>query len=297
MLLSCILFIAATIVGQWNVSYLQKKYQLSAGTGLGANVFYMIINGIVSAIIPAAVIWLRGGKIETTAYSVALAIVIVISSAVNVICVFKAYEKGKIAVVNIISTTGSIILSCIWGIVVFYENISFRQGIAIFSMLAAVVLIMGKNSEKMNKKLLWIYVVATLSAWCVTLLNKQHQIEAVYQTADTLSFSVWIGVARVILFTLFLPFVSIKKEKQKIECPARTVGYAMLSSAIGGGAYVVTLFTMTTLPLIVVSPISSGIGMLINIIVPWLLCGEKLEKKQIAGSIISIIGVLLFLWN
>ena len=50
------MFIAATLVTQVNSVYIYKKYQLTAGTSLPASVLYMIINGIVSAIVPAIVI-------------------------------------------------------------------------------------------------------------------------------------------------------------------------------------------------------------------------------------------------
>ena len=54
------IFIAATLLTQVNSVYIYKKYQLTAGTSLAAGMLYMITNGIVSAIVPAAVILATG---------------------------------------------------------------------------------------------------------------------------------------------------------------------------------------------------------------------------------------------
>ena len=106
------MFIAATLLTQVNSVYIYKKYQLTAGTSLPASVLYMIINGIVSAIVPAIVIAATGAKFEFTTYSLIFAAATVICAAVSTILQFKAYEEGQIATVNIMVTIGGIVITC-----------------------------------------------------------------------------------------------------------------------------------------------------------------------------------------
>ena len=109
-------FIAATLLAQVNSVCIYKKYQLTAGTSLAASVLYMIINGIVSAIVPGIVILATGAKLEFTLYSLIIATATVICAAVSLILQFKAYEEGQIATVNIMVTIGGIVIPCLWGV-------------------------------------------------------------------------------------------------------------------------------------------------------------------------------------
>ena len=50
------LFLAACLGGSLNSVWLYKKYQQSAGTELSSDVVYLVINGVVSALVSAGVI-------------------------------------------------------------------------------------------------------------------------------------------------------------------------------------------------------------------------------------------------
>jgi uncharacterized membrane protein len=131
------MFIAATLVTQVNSVYIYKKYQLTAGTSLPASVLYMIINGIVSAIVPAIVIAATGAKFEFTPYSLIFAAATVICAAVSTILQFKAYEEGQIATVNIMVTIGGIVIPSLWGVLFLKEELSVQGMIGILLMLCA----------------------------------------------------------------------------------------------------------------------------------------------------------------
>ena len=297
------LFVVATMINQINSVCLYKKYQTTTGTGLVANVIYMIINGIVSSILPTAVILFLKRGLEATPYSLIFATATVICAAVSLICMLKVYERGQIAIVNILVTIGGIVLPCLWGVLVWKEELSMQALLAIVIMIGAVFFMFDKNGEKLDKKSSWMYVIIILCTSLLTLLSKQHQIEKVYETVDTISYSIWVGVIRTVLFVGIGILYVIKNGQSEGELihkgfpsqPKGTVLYATLSSIASGGCYILTLFTATVLPVVITSPLGTGIGMVMSSLLPWLIYEEQLTGKQWAGIVLSFIGVFLFL--
>lgn len=297
MFLYYMLFVGATLLGQVNSAYIYKKYQLTAGTSLKANVLYMIINGVVSAVVPGVMLFLTGGHLEITAYSMIFAFATVMCAAISTILMLKAYERGQIATVNILVTIGGIIIPCVWGVLFLEETLTPRGLFAILLMLASVVLIMGKSGEKMDKRLIWMYAVIILCSCLTTMLSKQHQVEDTYATVNTYSYSVWIGVIRAVVFSLCIPYLVHKQGREVLHCEKAPVVYATLSSVISGGCYIITLFTAVVLPVVITSPLSTGIGILMSSFLPWIAYHEKLGKRQLAGVALSFVGVLIYLIN
>lgn len=291
-----VLFIGSTIISQINTVCLNKKYQMTAGTGVWANIIYMISNGVVSAILPGIMLFCSKGKLQMTPYSLLCATATVISAAVSLICMLKVYERGQIAIVNILVTISGIVLPSLWGILFLKEQLSLPGGIAIFIMLGAVFFILDKKGEKLDKKMIGMYTAIILCNCIITLVAKQHQVETVYKTVDTLSYSVWVGVVRTVLFlVLGIVFFVCKKGHKEHFDTSKAVLYASLFSVVSGGGYIISLFTATVLPLVITSPLGTGLGMIMSSCLPWLLYHEKLARRQWIGVSLSIIGVLLYL--
>jgi len=290
------LFVFTTLLGPLNSIYLMKKYQLATGTSLKSNVLYCFINGVVSAVVPAIVMAVRGAPFRATPYSVIMALGLVLSSATNTFAFFKAYEKGQIAVVNIFSTVGNIVFSCLWGVIVLGERLSVVGLIAIIMMLSSVVLIQHKGTnQKSDLRLLWLYAIIIISASATSILSKQHQVETAFATVDTLSFSVWIGVLRAIVFAVIAPFMMIsKKHSKQIVVSKNPIFYAIASSAVSGGCYIISLFTSKMLPIVITSPLATGLGILMSTALPWLLFHEKLSRRQIVAAGLSLVGAVMF---
>ena len=291
-----LLFIGGMIVSQINSVALYKKYQLIAGTALRANVLYMIVNGVISALAPGLVLLISRKEFQVTPYSLVFATATVICSAISLILMLKVYEKGQIAIINILVTVGGIILPCLWGVLFLNEELSGRSIMAILIMIGAVFFVIDRNGEKIKKDLIWMCVVIVIANCMITMLGKQHQIEVRYDTVDTLSFSIWVGVIRTILFgTLGIPYLVCKAGWRRVPGVSKSVTLAVISSVVSSCCYIITLVTAMVLPVVITSPLGTGIGMVMSSFLPWVLYREKLKKKQIVGVILSFIGVILFL--
>lgn len=290
-----LLFILSLVLANINSAYLYKKYQLTAGTALGANILYMIINGLVSAAVPFLVLKITGEPFEMTAYSIIFATATVIVAALSTIFTFKAYEKGQIATANICTTVGGIVLQCAWGVIFLKEPFSAKDLIAIVIMLVAVFMIMDTNGERMDKKLLWLYVLIVLTACATNMLSKQHQVEATFTTVNTLSYSVWIGLIRTVLFAACIPYLLHKHGRDALKFSKAAVGYAAGSSVVSGSCYIIQLFTAVVLPIVITSPLSTGVGIIMSTLLPWAIYREKMSRRQMLGVALSLVGSVLFL--
>lgn len=292
------LYIFTVLLNGLNSFYLYKKYQLTAGTSLWANTVYLVINGIVSAIFPAILLLIRNEPLQFSAYSLMAALAIVICSALGTILHMKAYALGKIATVSILSTVGNILFSCAWGILVLRESLSAAESIAIGIMLLSTVLIRSEQRNSNKKGTLWFYLTVLamiLVGSAVSILNKQHQVELRFAKVDTLSFSVWVALIRTVLFSGVALALLLRHVKPAVSFPKSVYGYATASSLISGGCYIITLFTSTLLPIVITSPLSTGLNILLCSLLPWIFYRERLSKKQLLGVVLSFIGVIMFL--
>lgn len=292
------LYIFSVLLNAVNAFYLYKKYQLTAGTSLWANTVYLIINGVVSAIFPIILLLIRGERLQYSTYSFLVALAIVICSALGTISHMKAYAMGKIATVNVLSTVGGIVLSCTWGILVLRESLSLGDAVAIGIMLFSTVLIRAEKSKSTGKGTLHFYLTVIFMIFlgsAVSILNKQHQVEANFATIDTLSFSVWVALIRTVLFSIIAVMQLFHPHKTTIQFPKSVFAYAAVSSLISGGCYIITLFTSTVLPIVITSPLGTGLNILLSTLFPWIFYRESLNKTQIAGVLLSFAGVIMFL--
>lgn len=309
MLAYYLLLIISAALGAVNNVCLMKRYQTTAGTGLSASVLLMIINGIFSALVAVPVLLVSHEPFQATPYSLAMALVTVLCAAVSTLSMLKAYETGQIAIANIFSVMGSILLSCLWGIVFLKESITLRQSAAILLIVAAILLFTVKRQKKpaassatdagrdstgkRNPRILWLYARIFLCSGFVNIFSKLHQIETVHPAVNTLSFSIWIGVTRTVVFALFLPFLK-RRNSRMPQVSKAACGYAVAISLVSGGCYIITLALATVLPLTITTPISMVTSMGLTSFLPWLLYKEKLGRQEIIGILLSIIGILLY---
>jgi len=293
------LFIFSSVISVFNSAFLMKKYQLLAGTDLYANVVYMIINGIVSAIVPAIALIVQGESFQATPYSLFIALITVLVAASNIIAMLKAFEIGQVAIVNVFSVVGGIVISCIYGLLFLDESLTIGQTLAIIVILVSVLLITIKpyqdKSKKSNKKFYMLLALIFLASGFTSVFTKMHQVEQNFATVNTLSFSIWIGIIRVIVFAFAIPYLIRCRRKPQGSTKAM-IGYGAASSVISGSCYIVTLITSVVLPITITSPISTGISVGLSAVLVWFTYHEKLKKQEIAGIILCIIGIFMFSW-
>lgn len=278
-------------------TYMNKKYQVTTGTGLIASSIYMIINGVVSAVIPIAIMIVSKEPFQTTPYSLVMALATVLCAAAATIGMMKAYVRGQVAVVTVFTTVGSVILNCAWGLVFLRERISLGQTAAIIIMMAAVLVMILQKGMKLDKNLLWLLIMITVLTSLTAILGKQHQVEQNLATVNTYSYSIWIGIIRAIVFSLALPYIIRREGLQALQLSKRSFSTAIWASVMSGSSYILTLFTAIVLPITITSPLGTALSIVMTTVMAWIFYKEKMNRKQILGILLCIIGIFLFAWS
>lgn len=287
-----LIFAASSVFGVIGSSVLFKRYQIKAGTGAWATVYYLIVNGVVSAAIPLVILLASGQKLQVELCSVLYAASLVLASTLNNYFTLRAYETGHVAIANTFSVIGSLLLSCVFGIVFLHETLKLVQVLGILLIFAAVFIISGRNNGSIGKGQLLNLAMVFLGAGAINVLSKLHQVETVHATVDTLSFSIWVALIRTVFFGAVAPFMG-KQRKAEGKISASAAVYAFTYSIIGGGTYIITLWLAKILPITVTTPLSTAISLVLSAVFAWVFHKEKLSRAEIITILLSLAGVLL----
>lgn len=288
-----ILFILTYVITMFG-AYANKKYQITAGTGLFATSVYMIINGIVSALVSIAALIASGESFEITMYSLISALATVICAAISTVGTFKAYERGQMSVVTTFTAIGSIIMSCAWGLIFLKERLTIRQTAAISLMVIAVLIVLIQKNTRVDKSILGLLLLTIVTSGLVSILGKQHQVEMNYSTVNTMCYSVWVGIIRAIVFSIVLCYLIFKKQKEDLHLSKTVLGSAGAASVFSGLSYILSLIVLKVLPLTIVSTFGTALNIFLTAIMAWIAYKEKMTKKQIIGIVLCIVGIFLF---
>ncbi len=288
-----LLFAASSMLSVLSTTLFFKRFQLRAGTGFRATVCYLIANGVFSAIVPAAILLFGGKPIELTWCSFVYAFALVMVSVFNDFFSLRAYASGQMAIASTFNVIGSMSLSCIWGIAFLQEELKALQ-IGGIALIVLAILLFSKKSGSVSAKTQWInLVMLAATSGAIQILSKMHQIESVLPTAETMSFSVWIGVIRAVIFAVLAPFAFRYLPKEQGTIDKQSVLLASVHSLIVGSIYIVTLTMAKILPITVTTPLSTGLSMGCSALFSFLFWKEKLNRAELCAIALSLAGVLM----
>lgn len=274
---------------------MNKRYQLSAGTGKLATAVFLFFNGIAVVMVSSIAILCTGGSFRFTPYSFLMAFGVVACCALHTLATFKAYEKGQIAVVTVFSKVGNIVFTCLWGIFVLHEQLTPRQWIAIAVIITSVVLVLFDRKIKLPKELLWLLVVITVLLSMTDIVSKQHQIETRFETVDVLNFTLWLGIIRMVMFSWSL-IPLLKSPGSSSGCPLsmHAIGYALAGSAANIVCYMCLLVAAKVLPIALTTPLGSALSISFTAVMAWIAYRETMKPRQIFGLLLCILGICLY---
>ena len=99
---------------------------------------------------------------------------------------------------------------------------------------------------------------------------------------------------RSVLSAIAYPF-AIKADSEQAKTSVSSIIVIALSAILSGGYYMIFFTYNKTLPATVIFPIMTGGTILFSILASKLVFKEKLTKTMIAGVILCIVGLLLFI--
>lgn len=273
-----------------------KEYQKMFGTASKSGLAFHAVLGFFTAII---FFCLCGFSVSFTPFSFAL------SATMNILVVaysllgFKLLKSGTMALYTVCLMSGGMILPYIYGLIFLEEPINVLRIIGLFVILFGVIISNYGKVETGKKEILMCIAVFLLNGF-VSIINKAHQVETVFETVGTKEFVFIGGVFRFFLCgILFL--ILAKKDKKESEQRVQKgkiskAGYLIaIAAAVDGASFLLQLISAQKLPATVMFPVFSGGTIIISTITGVLLFKEKLSKKAVVSVILCFAGTFMFL--
>ncbi len=204
---------------------------------------------------------------------------------------FLAYRCGPYGLTRLISNF-SLLFSIFYGIFFLNEQPGITTYIGIVMIFAAMVLINYKKRGEDEKgvSLKW-FIFVTISLFAngfIAILTRMQQIR--FNDTCSKEFQI-ISIGGSFLL---LAVIGLILDRDKLSYFLKHgVLYGIGAGIANGAKNFLTLVIYMLLPLSVVSPMKTGLGMLATFVLALFVYKEKYSKKQIVGVILGVVAVLL----
>ena len=221
-----------------------------------------------------------------------LGIVNSIMYALGFYMAYLAFLYGPFGLTRLFINFG-LIIPVFYGIYFLNEKSTILTYISLALLIFSIYLINTKSKKQDLKQkitLKWIiYVLITVVANAlITIIGKEkHIIFGASYNNDFLIIS--LGGAAIILIVLGIVF----ERKEFKKTLKYGLIYGMGAGISNGINNLLVLITYNYLSISIVSPIKTGVGMIMNFAVSIFLYKEKFTKRQLISIIIGIISIVL----
>ena len=184
----------------------------------------------------------------------------------------------------------SLVFPIIFGIIFLKESVSVLTVIGFILLMISLFSVREKEGETDNKfSVKWIaaIITVTLGNGALAIIQKMQQLR--FNNECNNEFMI-IGLA--VSASALLAGSILKERKQLKEIIHYGIPYAGAAGAANGINNLLTIAVNNLLPLSVVSPVCSGMKIVISFLSATLLFKEKYMKRQIIGVSIGVIALI-----
>ncbi|MBQ8249209.1 MAG: hypothetical protein IJY93_04915 [Clostridia bacterium] len=254
------------------------KYNLT--NSLFASVFLFILNGFRLNV-----------NLPTFIYSAVFALTV----ALNIILMILALGKTTMPMVYIISTSGGVIISTLFSAVVLQDIPSAKAVIAVFLLLAAVLLSYEISQSKNSKYSFFIYLLFFIDNGAVMVITKLYTLDT--RVCDEKSFCLLTNLIIAAVCVIILPAFLLSKKstvkeivkpfsiKQTLNIFSRTI-LSNLDS-------LVMIWAVALMNLSVFSVATSALTIIATTLLSLIIFKEKLSKKQLISTLLALAAIIL----
>ena len=207
---------------------------------------------------------------------------------------YLALQLGSYAISRLISSFSGV-FAIVYGLVFLKEPAGVMTYIAFILVFASVFLMNyktgGKEKEEekgFSVKWLICVLVALVSNGMIAVLSRMQQLR--FENAcDNEFMMLSLGGAFAALM-----LIGLVTERGKLK---QILKYGMLYGGIAGlmngAANLVNLATYLFLPISVVTPIRTGLGIVTNFVISVLVYKEKFTRRQLVSAVIGVLALVL----
>lgn len=207
---------------------------------------------------------------------------------------YLALQLGSYAISRLISSFSGV-FAIVYGLVFLKESASVTTYIAFVLVFASVFLMnyrpAGKeNAEEKAFSMKWLIcvLVALVSNGMIAVLSRMQQLR--FENAcDNEFMMLSLGGAFAALMLIGL-VTERGKLKQIIKYGTL---YGGIAGLMNGAANLVNLATYMFLPISVVTPIRTGLGIVMNFVISVLAYKEKFTRRQLVSAVIGVLALML----
>ena len=206
-------------------------------------------------------------------------------------CTFAAYKCGPYGLTRLIGNF-ALLFTIFYGIFFLNEQPKIVTYIGIVMIFAAMVLInyKKKGEDEMGISLKWLILVtiSLVANGFIGIFTKMQQIRF-EGTCDSEFQIISIGGSFILLAIIGL---ILDRDKLPYFIKHGSV-YGIGAGICNGAKNFLTLVIYTLLPLSIIAPMKTGLGMIATFALALLIYKEKYTKKQIIGVILGVVAVIL----
>ena len=289
------LLLAITLSVALVVNVIRKYYTKN----VGSTVTHVFLFGSAVSGISAITLLLWGGFGTASTFTVILAVVFGLISAVQNLTNLKAFSTGPMSYTTIIISFSTLI-STLSGVMFFGEDMKAIHVVGIVLMLVSFLLAVEKKSDEGGFSAKWLVLctVTFLMTGAIGVMQKIHQHSA--HRAELNSFLI-IAFCVACIVPLILAPIFAKKEQVKISISTSAVKHAAIALAslfIIGGICIaannkLNLFLSGQMPSAVFFPLVNGGGLVLSTLAAVIIFKERLSPKRWVGVVVGILSVVL----
>lgn len=184
----------------------------------------------------------------------------------------------------------SLVFPILFGIIFLHEPVSVFTCIGLVLLMISLFFVRenkGEKEKKISVKWLIAIIIVTLGNGLLAIIQKMQQLEFNNECNNEFMI-VGLAVSALVLLTGGI----IKDRKQLKEIMRYGIPYAGSAGVANGINNLLTIAVNNLLPLSIVSPVFSGMKIVVSFLSATVLFKEKYMKRQIVGVGIGVIALV-----
>ena len=277
------------------LNFITKTYENSAAA---RHIFNMI-----TSLVAAITIFAMAGSLKASFFTVILAVVFGLTTAIQRVTHLQALEMGPFSYTSVIVSL-SMLIPTLSGAVIWGEHIYTIQIVGIVLMVGCLILSVDFNNDNEEKKssFKWLFfcLLAFIGCGAIGVMQKWHQNTAYKEELNQflviafITSAVFSGISTVISKKTVKEQATNTEEPQKKKLLTATPIIIMIVCGICIGINnVLNLYLSGAMDSAVFFPIVNGGGLILTTLSALILFREKLSTKRWIGIGFGIVAVIL----
>lgn len=275
------------------LNYITKEYENSAAAR-------HIFNTITS-VVAALTVFVMSGNLRASFFTVVLAIVFGLTTAIQRVTHLQALEMGPFSYTSVIVSL-SMLIPTLSGAAVWGEKIYPVQIVGIILMVGCLILSVDFTGEQKKASFKWLFfcTLAFVGCGAIGVMQKWHQNTAYREELNQFLVIAFITSAVFSGAATMLAKRNAKEQPEETKCIQKkkllTMTPIMIMIVCGiciGINNVLNLYLSGAMDSAVFFPVVNGGGLILTTLSALILFKERLSVKRWIGILLGIIAVIL----